>query len=494
MSDEKSISINYEPDGPTLVAFHESEMFFRGIMGPFGSAKSTACTMEILSRIAEQKHAPDGRRKSRWAVVRNSYPELKTTTLKTWNQWVPAQYGRLTMDSPIRHYLKTAELEMEILFLALDRDEDVKKLLSLELTGAWLNEAREIPKGIVDGITGRVGRYPMMAEGGCTWSGVIADTNPPDDQSWWYHWAEEETPEGYEFFKQPGGRSPNAENMKNLPPGYYTRMAAGKDPDWIKVYVDGEYGFVVEGKPVFPMYRDRSHCPEEGVDPVPGLPIEIGADLGLTPAAAIGQKKSNGQWRIIDEFVTDNCGVIRFSEQLTKYIATNYPGYSVANCTCDPSASKKSETDERSSLELLNKHTPWRWKPAPTNLLVPRLEVVRAALNRMVDGDPGFVLSKKCKVIRKGFSGGYCYQLIKTGDGTQTHEEPKKNQFSHPHDGLQYLLLGGGEYNNLVGKGQSKKDRSSIVCVGADYRPLQGIGQESRREPEPPWKKRIRKF
>ena len=40
-----------------------------------------------------------------------------------------------------------------------------KKLLSLELTGAWINEAREVPKAILEGLTGRVGRYPKK-EGG----------------------------------------------------------------------------------------------------------------------------------------------------------------------------------------------------------------------------------------------------------------------------------------------------------------------------------------
>src|SRR3954470_9312480 len=110
--------VKYEPGGPTVKRFHNSSAFVRGLRGPIGSSKSTACVMEILSRAMEQKPSPNGQRKSRWAVIRNSYPELKTTTLKTWNQWVPAHYGKLTMDSPIRHYVSTPELEIEILFIA----------------------------------------------------------------------------------------------------------------------------------------------------------------------------------------------------------------------------------------------------------------------------------------------------------------------------------------------------------------------------------------
>ena len=74
------------------------------------------------------------------------------------------------------------DTRFEVLFRALDRPADVKKLLSLELTGAWVNEAREVPKAIIDGLQGRVGRYPSMREGGCTWSGLMMDTNPPPDR------------------------------------------------------------------------------------------------------------------------------------------------------------------------------------------------------------------------------------------------------------------------------------------------------------------------
>lgn len=491
---EKNTTLTYVPDGENLVKFHQSEAFFRGIMGPFGSGKSTAAVMEILRRAQEQRPSPNGQRKTRWAVVRNSYPELKTTTLKTWNQWVPAQYGKLTMDSPIRHYVNSPEIEMEVLFMALDRPDDVKKLLSLELTGAWINEAREIPKSILDGLTGRVGRYPSMADGGCTWSGVIADTNPPDDQSWWYKLAEESTPEDWEFFQQPGGRDPKAENIKNLIPNYYKRLSGGKEPDWVQVYVDGQYGYVVEGKAVFQMYRDRVHCSQTVMEPIPGLPLLLGADFGLTPAAIIGQKLPNGRWLILDELVTEDCGVQRFAEILTKYIAEHYPGYKVDGCWCDPAGNAKSTSDERSSLDIMNVHTPWKWVAAPSNSLTMRLECVKGALNRLVDGDPGLQISKKAATLRKGFVSGYHYKTIVAGDGSMTHDTPAKNKYSHPHDGLQYLLLGGGEHNVVMGRiAKSRGQRRTVVNEGADYDPHKGIGSGDRRQKEPPWRARIRK-
>lgn len=444
---------DYLPAGPTVLDFHRSGgAFVRGIMGPIGSGKSTACVMEILRRAQQQAPGPDGVRRSRWAIIRNSYPELRTTTIKTWLEWVPPEFGRLTYDSPIRHHIVTAEMDMEVLFLALDRDEDARKLLSLELTGAWINEAREIPKGIVDTLTGRVGRFPSKIQGGATWSGIIMDTNPPDSESWWYKLAEEETPQGWAFFKQPSGLSPEAENVANLPTGYYERLIGGKDDDWIRVYVHGQYGFLIEGKPVFPMWRDSVHVAPARLEPVDNLALMIGVDFGLTPAAVIGQKLADGRWLILDELIADNAGIIRFGELLAGYVRQHYPDHDVAAGWGDPAGNQRAQTDERTALGILKEVTGWRWRSAPANDLTMRLEAVKAALNRMVDGRPGFQLSPKCATLRKGFSGGYHYKAVRTARGNQYHETPAKNAFSHPHDALQYLLLGGGEADVVMNR------------------------------------------
>jgi hypothetical protein len=469
---QQAKSITYEPAGPVVRAFMESPAFVRGIMGPIGSGKSTGAVIEILRRAAMQAPASDGIKYTRWAIIRNSYPELKSTTMKTWAQWCPLQYGKLNQDSPITHHVKTADLDMEILFLALDREDDVKKLLSLELTGAWVNEAREIPKSIIDALTGRVGRYPAKKDGGATWSGILMDTNPPDDQSWWFKADREETPEGWEFFQQPSGRSPEAENKKNLPDKYYERICAGKDPEWVKVYVDGEYGYVMEGKPVYPMFRDRIHVAEQPIEPIPGLPLLLGADFGLTPAGVIAQKLPDGRWLILDEFVADNCGVVRFSESLLKYVSITYPGFSVAKGWGDPAGEARAFSDERTAFEILREYTGWDWKPAPTNDIVPRLEVVIGTLNRLVDGNPGLLLSPTCKTLRKGFSGGYHYKPIRTGSGTQYHDTPAKNAYSHPHDALQALLLGAGEYSVVLNKKKRSTGQGTRLARGVDYNPL----------------------
>lgn len=302
------IALTYRVTAPTLRRFHESRAFFRGIRGPFGSGKTTACIMELAMRAAAQAPGPDGVRRTRWLVVRNTAPELLSTTIKSFQQWFPPETGKWSFDSPITFTLRRGDVHSEFVFLALDLVSDLGKLYSNEATGCYINEAREVLKEIVDGITGRVGRYPPMRDGGATWSGIIADTNSPDTTHWWYILAERDTSAEYarqlnestdaaeaqlraegvlrpeqrlfEWFAQPSGRSPEAENLENLEPGYYTRLAAGKDLDFTKCYVDGHYAFLVDGRAVWPQYRDSVHLAETVLEPARGVPLIVGADGG----------------------------------------------------------------------------------------------------------------------------------------------------------------------------------------------------------------------
>ncbi|NIV46838.1 MAG: hypothetical protein GWN46_08525, partial [Gammaproteobacteria bacterium] len=69
-----------------------------------------------------------------------------------------------------------------------------------------------------------------------------ADTNPCDEDHWWYRIFEEETNDGFQVFHQPSGLGKYAENLENLPPLYYERLMQGHDQEWINVYVHGLYG------------------------------------------------------------------------------------------------------------------------------------------------------------------------------------------------------------------------------------------------------------
>lgn len=461
-------TLNYAPE-PTAQAFHASDAFVRALMGPIGSGKSVAC-VEELKQIAINVQQPDdfGIRKTRFAVVRNTYPELRSTTIKTFQDWFPPEECKITWEKPITGIMDKAlpdgtRAQMEVFFLALDKEEDVKKLLSMELTAVWLNEFREIPKAILDGATGRVGRYPPKREGGPTRSCVIMDTNPPDDDHWYYPLAEIERPKGWAFFQQPPALiqeldgtwidNPKAENICHLPDGYdyYHRQLGGKSRQWIRVYVEGKYGTILDGRPVYHEYRDETHFSQELVIADDKLPLLLGWDFGLTPCCIIAQLTPRGKLQLLAELVSERMGLKQFIQLIVKpFLANELSGFHVGLSCADPAGSAASQTDQQSCLEILNDEG-IDSIGAPTNALEPRLNAVRDFLCRLIDGEPGFIISRHCPVLRKGFNGGYKYERIKVAGDERYKDKPCKNRYSHIHDALQYLCLAvGREYETIL--------------------------------------------
>lgn len=446
---------------PTLARFHADDSFVRGIRGPFGSGKSVGCCMEVVMRAYRQAPSAEGVRKSRWAIIRNTYGELKTTTIKTWQDWIPEDVCPIVYDAPIRgHMTQKLEdgttLDLEVMFIALDRPDHVRKLLSLELTGAWINEARWVPLAILHALTGRVGRFPAKIDGGCSWSGIIMDTNPPDTDHWWYLHAEEETPEGWAFYAQPPAivwnekagcwqENPLAENVRNHSNGiqYWLRQVAGKVKEWIKVFLCGEYGAVLDGKVVYPEYNDDLHHTDNEIAYATNLPLGLGFDFGLTPACIFGQVTPRGRLIVMDELCAKDMGIRQFLRDcVIPHLHTFYPGIKKILVVGDPAGNSRAPTDEKTCFDEL-RAAGFHPVGAPTNAFIPRREAVAGFLNKLVDGKPGLVLGPKAKILRKGFLGGYHYRRVAVSGADRFTEEPNKNEFSHPHDGLQYLALMG---------------------------------------------------
>ena len=472
------MNLDYKPPGPVAREFMRDDSFVRGIRGPVGSGKSVGCCVEVFRRALEQKKGADGLRKSRWAIIRNTNPQLRTTTIKTWLDWFPeSDWGRFHWSVPYTHHIKKGEIDLEVIFLALDRPEDVKKLLSLELTGIWINEAREIPKSIIDACTMRVGRFPSMRDGGPSWSGVIADTNAPEEDHWWPimagevpvpdHIPREQAkmlvkPDNWSFFTQPCGmleakdeegeiqdykENPKAENQKNILGNYYSNLIRGKTKSWIDVYVMNRLGHIQDGKPVYPMFASEVHIAKEEIPVAANTPVYVGIDFGLTPAAVLAQKV-RGRWFVQSEIVAIDMGIVRFAEVLRQELATRFSAASEVIIYGDPAGDFRAQTDESTPFHIL-RGAGLRAYPAPSNSVDLRLESVSSQLTKMVEGKPALLIDRRCPQLIKGFEGGYAYKRMEVS-GERYADKPDKNMFSHVHDAAQYLFLGAGEGRALM--------------------------------------------
>ena len=446
------MDVNYQASR-TMTLFHQSDSFVRALMGPIGSGKSVACCIEMFLKSFEQQPNSMGIRKSRWVVVRNTYRELIDTTIQTFFDWYPEHLGVFKkMDLKFITHQQLPDgttAEIEFLFRALDKPDDIKKLLSLEVTGGWINEAREIPKQIMDMLIGRLGRYPNMRDGGPSWHGLIMDTNPPDSDHWWFKLFETDNPDTYSLFKQPSGLSEDAENIENLPKGYYTNMQQGKDKEWINVYVHGQYGFVQDGKPVFPEYKDDVHSTSDEILVPDNAIIYIGIDFGLTPAATFGYLTAGHRWIIFDELVTEDMGAVNFGKLLSQKIHREYPNHQF-EIYADPAGDQRAQTDERTPFMVLATEGITAC-PTHTNDFIIRREAVAAPLSRMdFQGNPGFLIGPKAIMIRKALAGGYKYKRMSVTGQERFMDKPDKGRYSHVADSLQYLMVGAGEGSNVI--------------------------------------------
>lgn len=448
----------------TSTAFMRCNARMRVLLGPFRSGKSVTSMVEIVRRAMEQKPGKDGVRRSRWAVIRNTVPQLRDTTMKTWFDWFPDGSCGWWKETGKTFYLEFGDVKAEVMFRALDDEADVKNLLSLELTGAYINESREIPRAIVEGLDARINQYPKMADGGATWAGIWADTNPPEEGSYWHSMIEKKDPDAptqdrgndWIVFKQPGGMrrcqegepfetvmrngwkitsNEKADNIENLPRGYYPQLARDKSDEYIKVYIMGLYGQSKAGKPVHPLYDDDYHVSKDILVPNKHLLLVVSADFGLTPAMVLKQQDLYGRILNLDEIVTEGMGLQRaINERLKPLLRNKYQEYNV-RVTGDPSGATGAQTDEKSCVDIFKMCGFRNVKFAYSNNPIHRTGATDFFLAKRTEMGPAYLISPHLAYLRRGMKGGYHYKTSKAG---VTSTEVDKNMSSHICEAGQY--------------------------------------------------------
>jgi hypothetical protein len=308
----------------------------------------------------------------------------------------------------------------------------------------------------MDMLIGRLGRFPSVRDGGPTWYGLIMDTNPPDNDHWWYTLFEETRPAGYKLYKQPGGLSEHAENVPNLPPNYYKNMLLGKDQEWINVYVNGKYGFIQDGMVVYPQFNPSVHVADELLEANHRLDLWVGLDFGRTPSAEFAQQTSEGQWRFIDEICTTNMGAPQFAELLGEKLRRDYRGYNVC-IHGDPAGSDATQSSDDTPFDILLAAGIDAIPCPGDNDPDLRRGAMTIQMTRMTfSGHPRLLISPKCTQLVKGCSGGFKYRRMQVVGEDRYQNVPDKNKYSHPCEAAEYCLLGAGEDITMIGDDHSK--------------------------------------
>ena len=439
------------------------ELFYDWIIGPVGSGKSTANFFKLVYMAQLQAPGPDGIRRSRAVIVRNTSTQLRDTTLNSWFTWFKDGQAGKWFATDKKFILRFGDVECEVLFRPLDTPDDVARVLSLEVTFAILDEFVQIPQAIVDALSARCGRYPSVVEGGATNWGMWGASNPDTEDNWWFDYLHNsagviQPGEGISlhrriimdernarYFLQPSGYSPFAENVENLPGGraYYTNQAKNKTEAWVKQFIEAEWGFSVAGKAVVQSFNSAVHLSKKPLTYSANLHLVGGYDPGIGGAAMIfGQEDLEGRLHVLGELVTSGVGALRFvNERLRPFLGRVFPdlpsnGFTIAP---DPAAGNRSPNDESTILQTLKRHYP---VSIETNNRLPlRLDAIDYYATRMVYGMPSLIIDEQaCPMLVRALKGGWRYRLdAKENIRGGGNAAPEKNAYSHPGDGFGYL-------------------------------------------------------
>lgn len=448
--------LKYQPS-PTGEAFVQSDKYIKLIEGPVGGGKSTVCLNDLWTRAFRQKPNAQKQRRTRFIILRNTMAQLKSTVKPLIDQWMVAPYsgklGRWRLSE--NTFEITARLSdgtdvfSEFVMMAADTPDDVRRLLSLECSAAWVEECREVDPEVFDGLIGRVNRFPNRDSGGVTYPGVICSTNPPPLETFW-HDKIANPPSNWGVFIQPaalmddGSINPDAENLKHLNPGYYENLMEGKSSAWIDVYLKNKFGSGGFGNPVFrSTFKREFHVAATSLKVIPtgNNKIIIGSDNGRTAAAVIGQQDALGRINLIaDAYVPDgdNMSYERFLDDILipKLNGMLIPRKDVL-FVVDPACFTRAEASDVTIAQVISQRG-FDVIRANTNVPELRLGACEQLLLKQMDGGPGLRISPDAKHITAALDYGYRYKKATAAGG-----EPQidKNHFSHVGDAFNYFCL-----------------------------------------------------
>lgn len=388
-----------------------------------GEGKSTAIAWSVLHHT---RHNPG----AKWAIIRDTWENLQATTMKTFFEWFPpGVFGTFHTGKKTFTWAEgVASGSVE--FLGMDAPEDASKLMSRDLSGFGMDEpAPAVGSAGIDEMIFDIGMARLRQVGpGIKWRVAKLAVNNPDENHWTYRKFVSPGMDGFSLW-QP--QTP--ENEQNLPPSYYAelRKLLAHRPDLVRRFVDGEFGFQQEGRPVTPQWSDKLHL-ATGLIPLPHTELILLWDWGHNPTCIITQKTPLGSWLILDALVGEDIGAEELIIDAVKpLLAERYPKHSLRHIG-DPQGRQREQTSiHRSAVRYMLKALGGAWRSGPRGI-EERIEPLRAVLHRagIVKVD-----RRRAAAVWQALRGGWHYHVARTGI---VSGEPKKNIHSHPGDAMGY--------------------------------------------------------
>lgn len=505
--------------GPVADAFMRSRAFICNIIGPVGSGKTMAALQKGLRVAAMQGGVKDENgitwRKARIGVIRESYPSLKSTTLKSWFNIVPEEEGKFLWSAPFTHNFRKVlrrdadgrpidVLDVEFEFRAIGDQSVEEACRGWEVNAVIVDEADLQPSDLVPYLTGRVGRFSDLDPSLVVDPQIIISMNMPDIENHAYVLAMDREIEGLteqdkgeleqvlggrplvETFVQPGGMEPDAENIHNLPGGrgyYVLQVAANKHkPGYVDRMVHNKPVAMMFGKPVNGEFNHSAHVGQCIYNP--RRKLVVGIDQGLFAAAVGLQRDDYGHIRTLFEVVnlSDDrkkllkVGPSAFGRKLRNAIIERYPNIQKEDIrfVADPAAFAAGDREDnehdwilacQAALGLGKIHK------AKSNRAALRNEAIWKAQSER----HGYMVDPQCRHLIKAHSGGYRYQKEELSTGEKRgHLEIADTIYTHVADAEQYAALEGEHVISDL-RGKQRRPEGTRVRNDSDFDVFRGV-------------------
>jgi hypothetical protein len=496
--------------GPVADAFLRSRAFIKNIIGPVGSGKTMAALQAGLIVGAKQGLTVDargiGRRKARIGVIRESYPSLKSTTLKSWFNIVPEDKG-FNWSPPYTHQFAkvlkrdpetgkpTEILEMEYEFRGIGQQTVEEACRGWEINAVMIDEADLQPADLVPFLTGRVGRFSDLDPSNVVDPQIIVSMNMPDIDNHAYQLAFDkhlgelsdadmgELMEALggrpliETFVQPGGMEPDAENLHNLHNGrgyYVLQIAANRHKkNYVDRMVHNKPVPLMHGQPVNDEFVYTRHVREERWDK--RRKLIVGIDQGYSAAAVFLQRDAQGDIRTLGEVVslaTGGKALVKisaeaFGRRVKQALLERFPGIQKdqLKLVCDPAAfaAEDRPNDGRDWVLAVQAAIGMgKIHKAKSNAAALRNEAIWKAMGKQ----DGYYVDPGCKHLIKAHSGGYRYQKQEMSTGElRGNLEIADTIYTHVADAEQYAALEGEHVISDI-RGQPRGGGAPVVVDG----------------------------
>ena len=473
--------------GPVADAFRQSRAFVKVCVGPVGSAKTLTALVSGVELAARQGGRVDSkgvlRRRARIGVIRESYPSLEATTLKSWFNIVPRDAG-FSMRAPYTHKFSKAlkfdvdgrlveRLDCEFEFRAIGDQGVEAACRGWEVNAVIVDEADIQPPDLIPYLTGRVGRFSDLDPKMVVDPQIIVVMNMPDVENHAYRLAfdrefgelDAESTAALETwlagrplietFVQPGGMDAAAENLHNLEGGraYYIRqIAANKHkPGYVDRMVHNKPVAVMHGLPVNPDFDHRQHV-IDGLKWNRRFKLIVGLDQGQFPAAVAGYRNELGQWRALScraNLAPDGrsllkIGAAAWGRRVKSWLLDLWPDLrkDQVRFVGDPAmfAANDRPDDDYDYRIILQNALGWPIHRAKTNKAGLRNEVIWKAMKEV----HGYQVDASAKHLIKAHAGGYRYAKAETSTGeTRSGLVIADTIFTNVADAEQYAALEG---------------------------------------------------